>query len=389
MAKGGNLRVLKNGAVYGPFDRDVLEQMLASGRIGPDDQLSVRGGPWLTIAEFLAQPPDATAPAASPPRAAPLTAPKKQGSLRVLRGNRIVGSLDRGQVEQLHAARRLGDDDLICAAGGPWMLVGDFLAPTSRRPEAAATAVMAPSSPSVPAPRGGHVLTARPALDQPPIIESPSARQPLASPPIAYPAADYRPTAQPPMAQPLIAQPPIAYPAIDNPPTAYPPVAYPPTAFPPVAYPPVAYPPTAQPAIADPPIADPPTAYPPIAYPPIAQPPTVYPPIAYPSAAYPLSGPLPVAEPVTEDSEWDAPDGMALTTGIRPDLFAELDEPVLADEWFVRVRGIHSAPLKKQHVRMLFESREITLDTAARHCSWRETDWRPIREIAQLSNIAR
>lgn len=340
MAKSGDLRVLKSGAIYGPFDRAVLEQMIESGRIDPRDQISVRGAPWIPIADFLAATPATSAvpSPAAPPSGSPTSdattpgsAPRKQGSLRVLRGNRMVGSLDRGQVEQLHAVGRLGDDDLICAKGGPWMLVGDFLAPP---PPRSATGVT-PATPatgqiesSVVQPRFAQPQPMRESRTHPPVTQSPVRQSPVTQSPVR----------QPPIVQPVHGRPPVARPVYDQPPVARP----------------------------------------------------VYdqPPVAEPLFAQPVDGELPVVEPTYEEPEWVTPEDAAVETAIRRDLFAELDEPVLKDEWYVRVRGIHSAPLKKQHVRMLLESREITLDAAARHCSWHETDWRAIRSIPQLAGIA-
>jgi hypothetical protein len=60
----------------------------------------------------------------------------------------------------------------------------------------------------------------------------------------------------------------------------------------------------------------------------------------------------------------------------------------LSDDWFVRVKGIHSAPLKKQHVKMLFQAREITLDCLARHASWRDGLWVPIQTIPDLADVS-
>lgn len=344
MAKSGELRVLKNGVVYGPFDRAVMEQMIDSGRIDRSDQVSVRGAPWMSIADFLSTPSaTSTAP---PPPAAPMpgtgvpstavpstVAPRKHGSLRVLRGNRMVGSLDRGQVEQLYADGRLGDDDLICATGGPWMLVGDFLAAPRPRPATgtapAAAGQIAPPLISQPL----HKSRAQPANAQPPVSQPPVSQPPVSQPPIARPL-----TAQAPIARPVYAQPPAGEPPLEGLPIV-------------------------QPVYRRPPVAEP-----------------VY-------DQRPLDEP-PIEAPAYEEPEWVAPEDAAVETAIRRDLFADFDQPVLQDEWYVRVRGIHSAPLKKQHVRRLIESREVTLDDAARHCSWRETDWRSIRSIPELAGIA-
>ena len=131
--KEGDLRLLKNGVVFGPTNREGLDRMLAAGRIAPSDHVSVLNAEWMTIADFLAgTPPKETPPAADMP--ASEGGPKK-GDLRVLSGGRVVGSLTRGQVEQLCTARRVGDDDLISAVDGPWMRVGDFFSTSSPPPQ--------------------------------------------------------------------------------------------------------------------------------------------------------------------------------------------------------------------------------------------------------------
>ena len=63
--------------------------------------------------------------------------------------------------------------------------------------------------------------------------------------------------------------------------------------------------------------------------------------------------------------------------------------PPANDDWFVRVRGMHSASLRKHHVKNLYQAREITLDCLARHASWHDNDWRPIHSIPQLADITR
>ena len=59
-------------------------------------------------------------------------------------------------------------------------------------------------------------------------------------------------------------------------------------------------------------------------------------------------------------------------------------EEQLSDQWFVRVRGIHSAPLTRQQVRQLLFAGEITTNNPARHFTWHEDFWRPIRAIPEL-----
>lgn len=56
----------------------------------------------------------------------------------------------------------------------------------------------------------------------------------------------------------------------------------------------------------------------------------------------------------------------------------------LPDEWYVRVRGVHSSPLAMRHVRQLFQSREIDLECPVRNSNWRHEDWRELRAVPEL-----
>ncbi|HVX15092.1 MAG TPA: hypothetical protein VHC22_28125 [Pirellulales bacterium] len=310
MAKrDGDLRLLKNGVVFGPTDREGLDKLLAAGRVTPADHVSVRNADWIPIADFLAAPaaPPLIAPAQT---AAPVTGSRRaKGDLRVLTAGRVIGSLSRSDVEQLHAGGRIGADDLICAHNGPWMPVGDFLSPPPpvEKPPIAANVVTTAADPA----------PATPAPYTPDDEDDPVVFTPLSPAPPMAPA----PAAPPPPVAPVPAPPPPIAPA------------------------------PAPPA----PLSPAPPAWPP---PLIAQ----------------VVVPRPAAAPV------HAPASYPLAR-LRP------PAPPANDEWFVRVRGIHSAPLRKHHVKALYQAREITLDNAARHPTWHENDWRPIHSIPQLADI--
>lgn len=287
--KEGDLRLLKDGRVFGPTDREELDRLLAAGRLTLADHVSVRNADWITIAEFLAAPP-APEPPQAPAAAAPvastspaLKARVKKGDLRVLSGGRIVSSLARRDVEQLRIVGRIGDDDLISALNGPWMPIRDFLAPPPPEP------MVAPPEPA--------------------------SAEPL---PTAIAVIELEERAPPELTT-------IPVPVVPVWPAPPPSVAPSPAAWSP------------------PPVA-------PVALPRPAAPPQ--------AASYPLARPRPPAPPTS-------------------------------DEWYVRVRGIHSAPLRKHHVKALYQAREITLDCAARHPTWHENDWRPIHSIPQLADITR
>lgn len=276
MKKQADLRLLRNGVVFGPTDREGLEKLLASGRITTDDRVSVRNAAWIPIGDFLAAPAAPSQTDTSAPVALAAPPVKKKGELKVLTGGRMVSGLHRDEVERLWKAARVKEDDLICALGGPWMRAGDFFAP--------------PPPPVV-------ALAER----------TPIEKQPLPMP-ILVPAT--------PKPMPVPMRPP--QPADDTP----------------------------------------------------------Y--AAPPAEASPQLGALVVQPGVT------APTGGGYRVRLLPP-----PPTSVSDEWFVRVRGVHSAPLKKQHVKALFQAREITLDNVARHPTWAENDWRPISSIATLADIGR
>src|SRR5581483_2903064 len=120
--KEGELRVRKGESIYGPMSRQDFDRLLGSGRFSLADFVSVLNGPWVEVLQFV-----------SPPSAAD----EQRGNLRVLRGDRIFGSLNHRRLKQLCAEGRIEGDDLVCAVGGPWMAVADFLSPPRRPDEAA------------------------------------------------------------------------------------------------------------------------------------------------------------------------------------------------------------------------------------------------------------
>lgn len=278
------MRLLKAGVVFGPTDRQGLEQLLAAGRVSSDDQVSEHNAPWVRIADYLAAPRAAASPGA-------LLRSKKKGDLSLLSGGRIFCSLHRDDVERLRIAARVGDDDLICALGGPWMRVGDFFAPSpAQKPSPVVAAATVPTSMT------GTQATAAP---------SAAAATPIPLPiPIPIPLPPTFPA--PPDAS--------SSPAVPSQASGWNP-------------------------------------------PPIA-------PVVLPQPRAAMAG------SPTYSVKCIPPPGTRLN-----------------DEWFVRVRGIHSAPLRKHHIKALYEAREVTLDNVARHVSWSENEWRPIKTISELADI--
>lgn len=249
--KDGELRLLKSGAVYGPMGRDDFERLRSAGKVTADELVSLRGGPWMTVADFvvssaIAPVPEGPAAPASDVVAGAAALDDNDPVLRLLTGKRIVTALSRADVNRLRQSGRMDDDDLICALYGPWMRVGDFFSPPRRRLPATL-------------------------LEEEGIERDPS-----------------------------------------------------------------------------------------------------------------LQG---AALPVQPAARLLAPAGIP---GPPAPIATGLDEPpassVLSDDWFVRVRGIHSAPLRKHHVKALFEANEITRDNVARHVTWPESLWLPIHDIPQLAD---
>jgi hypothetical protein len=54
------------------------------------------------------------------------------------------------------------------------------------------------------------------------------------------------------------------------------------------------------------------------------------------------------------------------------------------DHWFAKVRGRHSAPMQMRHIRLLYQSGELTLDCPVRNIEWPQNDWRRIRDVPEL-----
>lgn len=101
-----------------------------------------------------------------------------------------------------------------------------------------------------------------------------------------------------------------------------------------------------------------------------------------------IDGPSQDMDELTEDDVIDAPPASLSTAGGRGvRSLLEEDKAQLADSWFVRVRGVHSAPLKRHHVRMLLEARELTPECLALHTTWRDTQWMPVKSIPQLAEL--
>ncbi|HEX5443808.1 MAG TPA: hypothetical protein VFW87_08270 [Pirellulales bacterium] len=271
--KQGDLRVQTRGVIYGPMTREAMDRLLAGGKLAPSDLVSVRGGKWIEIAAFLVSPAEDTK--------------EEDPELRLLAEQRIFSSLSRRQVEQLRSAGRVGDDDLICALDGPWMRVGDFLAPAS-----------------------------------PPASDAPAASD-CATPPIAGQAAGYQPAL-------TIGQPPLI----------------------PMA------------AMSDGSSVSSETAG------------------RQPVEAPALTRPQPPAtEARTPSPKMPGADsGYHTPPALRPGAW-------LSDVWFVRIRGMHSAPLKKHHLRTLFEARELTPDSPARNDNWPDNAWTPICLIPELADV--
>lgn len=54
------------------------------------------------------------------------------------------------------------------------------------------------------------------------------------------------------------------------------------------------------------------------------------------------------------------------------------------DEWYAKVRGLYTLPMQKRHIRLLYQSGELTLDCPVRNAAWRQSDWRRIRDVPEV-----
>lgn len=59
----------------------------------------------------------------------------------------------------------------------------------------------------------------------------------------------------------------------------------------------------------------------------------------------------------------------------------------LSDKWYVKIRGTHSMPLQRRHVKELLLAREAHAETPTRHVSWPETRWASLKENPDLSDL--
>ncbi|HWB11066.1 MAG TPA: hypothetical protein VG826_17695 [Pirellulales bacterium] len=296
--KEGDLRLLKDGVVFGPTDRAWLDRLLSAGRVTLEDRISVRNADWISIADYLAtaQPPDAAASpeaaSAGPVPATQVSSPpaagqKKAGDLRVLNNGRVISALTRAEVQQLLAGGRLDEDDLVCALDGPWMRVGDFLSTKS---------VVQPSrqrwsqEAGAPAPGG------------------PEGRSPVGD---ASPHVDRSADSNATMPMVVMA--------------------------------------------------------------------------GHVEVVQSKTPPLPLAEPMAVVGKAVASPDPAVAYQLGS---AGKEKPKLEDQWYVRIRAMCSAPLGKRHLKALYQSREITSETVARHPKWHENDWRPIDTIPELADLS-
>lgn len=93
-----------------------------------------------------------------------------------------------------------------------------------------------------------------------------------------------------------------------------------------------------------------------------------------------------VLDVIEEDDE---PSAVPVSdTAYKPRPAAKAATP-LSNQWYVKVRGMHSAPLQKHHIKMLLAAREIDNDAPACHVTWRSEAWLPIKDIPELSDIIR
>jgi hypothetical protein len=57
LGKAAELRVLRGDVIHGPFNRDQIQDLVVRGRLSGPDLVSVQGGPWVRISEYLEEAP--------------------------------------------------------------------------------------------------------------------------------------------------------------------------------------------------------------------------------------------------------------------------------------------------------------------------------------------
>src|SRR5262245_7187447 len=57
MGKAAELRVLRGDVIHGPFNRDQVQDLVVRSRLSGSDVVSVQGGPWVRISEYLGEVP--------------------------------------------------------------------------------------------------------------------------------------------------------------------------------------------------------------------------------------------------------------------------------------------------------------------------------------------
>lgn len=58
-----------------------------------------------------------------------------------------------------------------------------------------------------------------------------------------------------------------------------------------------------------------------------------------------------------------------------------------SDNWYLKIRGTHTLPIKRRHVKELLMAREAHAETPTRHVTWPDTRWMSLRENPDLSDL--
>lgn len=329
------------------MSRADVQKLVADGRISKQDDVSLDWGPWMKIESFLSEwskpavppsvsSPSDTSPMASHPVPAKASRAKRPSetpsdsrtanvarhanpesrALRVLKADRIYGPMSRDDAKKLLAMGRISNEELICAAGGPWMRVVDFF--SERPPEA------------------------RPA--PPPDLREISDDDVEEAPPRAKQAPSVG-KAAPKATEEEVAE------------AEYADEEYTEEEYAEQGYSEEEY--TDEEYAEDEEYAQ------------------------DEEYAEEFAEDEEVVEAEAIDDEFAEAPGNFLVT---PPSFWE-EKPELSDDWYVRVRGIPSAPLRRLHIRMLLDSKEIDGDCPAAHISWRANQWKTLREIPELARL--
>ncbi len=341
-----NLQVIKGSRKYPPMTRSQICELLASGRVTPDDLICAVGGPWMTVEDYFSSRPIQTRAATHLPESGP---PMHQATAAPL--------------------ETLTEADVVAPPGG-------LAAPAAMLPQARYT----PAAPhAVPTP-----CTAQPQYAPPPDYgqwPQPAQPSPWATQPVYPPEAAVQPGLPGQHGQAAV---PGTLPfgaagvagAASNPgfPAAAP---YPGQPGSPMY--------AGQASGAGPPYQ----AVPGYGLGTPGTPTKPFVPMMPGTVQAQLAPEVLGVQDIVGAAPATQPGAIPgfLPGQAGPPLDLELE--ALADEWCVRVHGVPSTRLQRRHIKQLLDAGEIGPDASCAHMSWPNNQWKQLKDIPQLASLLR